>query len=206
MKKRIFVLFFVVLFIVLSYLGIVNAFAVSSAYSPKFPLEMAPGESKEVVLILQNLADDFDINVKANMTRGSDVASLVKGEDYFVASGVNNISVPILINIPEDAVEEYLIRINFKPSLDASDEGMVQVVVGLSQSILIEVGEGKALEEKEEEDIGDSDEFIEENILDTKKTDNVWIFFSIIFILIIFIVLVIYFLLRIRKNDLLRGY
>lgn len=81
--------------------GGVLAFAVSSQWSTSNPIKMFPGESIEIIVILQNEPGPDDIIAKAAITEGGDIAKLVDPDkEYSVPIGERT-ELKIRITIPE---------------------------------------------------------------------------------------------------------
>ena len=139
-------------------ISLVNAFGVSTSYWDENPLKIAPGESKTVVLGLQNMVGNEDMTLKAELTGdGEGIATLVdENLDYFVPLGGGN-SVTIQIEVPEDANKGVTHQITVSFTQVASGEGgMVRLaggivskfpveIVGEKESELYEPGEEKGL-------------------------------------------------------------
>lgn len=102
------------IFITLLTLSFASAYGVSSPYWKGNPLRIAPGDTKEVSITLQNM-DAKDIKINAEITRGSDIASIQKNE-YIVPAGTKNTEILVTVKIPEDVKlnEEYEITISSK--------------------------------------------------------------------------------------------
>ncbi len=81
----------------------VLAFGVSSPYWKGNPLSIYPGETKTVKLSYQNMGEDAeDLNVKAEITKGSEIASLTR-QDYSVATNTKDTTVEIVVSVPASA-------------------------------------------------------------------------------------------------------
>ncbi len=174
------------LFFLVNFLPLLNAVAVSGAYSNNKPLEMSPGEIKEFNLILQNLVGDTDVKFKAEIVEGEFVKLVDKNTDYLVPLGSNDVAVGILVEIPKDTNigTESQVRVAFKPMpIEEKDEGMVQVSLGLNWYFKIKVEE-KIVEEPVE--ISGTDKEISSE--KPRKLELLWIL--IIVVIIITIVLI----------------
>ena len=94
----------------------ISAFAVSSAYEPGIKsLEINAGETKEIVVILQNMPGPEDITAEATIIQGGDIATLLDEDaTYFVPFG-GKTDVNIRVTIPKSAKvgEDYTIEIAF---------------------------------------------------------------------------------------------
>jgi len=78
----------------------VLAFGVSSPYWVGNPVSIYPGETKTVELSYQNMGEDAeDLNVRAEITKGNEIASLSK-QDYFVAANTKDTEVDVIVSVP----------------------------------------------------------------------------------------------------------
>jgi len=81
----------------------VLAFGVSSPYWKGNPLTIYPGETKTVKMSYQNMGEDAeDLNVRAEITKGNEIASLNQ-QDYLVATNTKNTEVEITVSVPASA-------------------------------------------------------------------------------------------------------
>jgi len=122
-------------------ISLINAFGVSTAYWDENPLKIAPGESKIVVLGLQNKVGNEDVILKAELTNdGEGIATLVdENLDYFVPLGGSN-SVTIQIEVPEDADRGITHEITVSFTQVASGEGgMVRLAGGIVSNFPVEI-------------------------------------------------------------------
>ena len=123
--------------------SLVTAFGVAIPYweSPEwYPLKLASGESKIVVLTLQN-SGDGDATFRANLTSGSEIATLIdENLDYSVPSGEINKLVNIKVEIPEGAELQarYKITVSFQ-QVSLGEGGMVSLATGLTASFPVEI-------------------------------------------------------------------
>jgi hypothetical protein len=101
MKKAIFSVLFSLLVSFL-FLSTVSAFGIGSSYYTGHPLEIAPGETADVSLGMQNMVGDQNITVVANLTKGSEIARITDtNAQYFIPLGSNNqVSVNVRVTIP----------------------------------------------------------------------------------------------------------
>ena len=122
-------------------ISLVNAFGVSTSYWGDNPLKIAPGESKIVVLGLQNKVGNEDVTLKANLTNdGEGIATLIdENLDYFIPLGGGN-SVTIQIEVPEDADKGITHTITVSFTQVASGEGgMVRLTGGIVSKFPVEI-------------------------------------------------------------------
>ena len=114
-KKRGFEIFVLIgIFILLA--GSVSAFAVSGQYWKNNPVIIGPGETKDIKLILQNLAGDSDLTVRAEITEGSEIAELIDESNIYQIPLGTKTEVNIRISDPlGGAVESgnYTVKLSF---------------------------------------------------------------------------------------------
>lgn len=79
-----------------------TAFAISSQYSAQYPLEISPGEQKEVPIILQNLAGTEEIAVKGILLDNMGIAELSKENKVMDIPLGEKREVVLKISIPEN--------------------------------------------------------------------------------------------------------
>jgi len=188
MKKILGVIFAINFVILGCYL--INAVAVSGAYSNRIPLEISPGETKSITFVLQNMADESDVKFKGLISEGSEIVQITDSNtEYLVPVGSNDIPVKLSVEVPSSAEigVEYQIKIEFEPvSTGNEDEGMVQIMSGLSRYFIV-----KVVEKSEEE---------------SPMTKGMIVYIGIIIVLLLMILFLIFYILkyRIGKKKLLR--
>ena len=95
----------------------VNAFGVSSPYWDDNPLYMHPGETKDVVMVLQNMVGGENIKMTAELNSGKEIAMLTdQSTTYNVPLGSNNVPVHLKITVPSNAKpkQEWQVGVSFK--------------------------------------------------------------------------------------------
>lgn len=115
-------------------------FGVTSAYWDTNPLQLHPGEEKTVELELQNMAGGEDIALRAKITEGADIATILGDTDkYLVPFGRKDIIVKVLIKLSPDAVpgEKKDVAVSFAQVADESSGEMIQMVSGVGKKIPI---------------------------------------------------------------------
>ena len=151
---------FNILMILLVIIPLATSFGVTTHYWDEKPLIMHPGQTKDVDVVLQNMVGDEDLTLQAEITGGSEIATLIDPvNEYMVPLGRKDIKVNIRVAIPENAAleDKYEIQVSFKQI--AKEEGkMVQMTssVGATIPILVKSIEDVPMEEeipKEEEKI-----------------------------------------------------
>lgn len=117
-------------------LSVVSAFGVSTPYWDENPLNLAPGESMDVELVLQNMAGaENDVTFRAEMTDDGDgVASLIDSNlDYFIPFGSDDVVLRVRVDVPSDVdrggVRDVVISFT---QVSAEDAGMVSVSGGFT--------------------------------------------------------------------------
>ena len=80
--------------------GSVSAFAVSSAYWKENPIIIYPGETKDIQVILQNMAGTGDISAKGAIFSGFEIAHITDAEDVYLVPLGGKTPVNIQISIP----------------------------------------------------------------------------------------------------------
>ena len=99
---------FVLFGLILISLSVVNAFGVATPYWDENPLKLAPGESMDVKLNLQNMAGKAgDATLRAKMINsGGGIASLTDSNlDYFVPFGSDDVIVNVKVFVPASVVK-----------------------------------------------------------------------------------------------------
>jgi len=126
---------FLILFLI--FMNFVSAIAVSGPYNENRDLEIAPRGNEEFDLILYN-TEENDVKVKVEVVKGGEFVSL--DEDEFLVIAGSQVLVPIKVRVPGDvSVAEMDVRIEFEPFENTLNEGMVQIVTGLSWDFKIKI-------------------------------------------------------------------
>ena len=133
----------------------VNAFAVTVPpwASSSQQIQMYLGETKDIEMQLQNMMDDYDITAVANITNGSEIASLTdSSNEYLVPQGATDVKANLRISIPETAStgSNYTIDVTFQKTGGPGGEG-VQLQGSVTQRFNILVAEQPAPEPISEE-------------------------------------------------------
>ncbi len=125
-----------ILGMVLISLSMASAFGVATPYWDDHPLRLAPGESMDVELILQNMAGTAgDATLRAEMTdNAKGIAFLIDSNlDYFVPFGSDDIVMKVRVSVPVDVVSGGIrnVVISFI-QVGNEDSGMVTVSGGFT--------------------------------------------------------------------------
>ncbi len=169
-------LFAMTALLMLSLVSLVSAFGVTSFYYDGRPLEMMPGESREIYLLLQNMVGDKDMKASAKITEGSGIAEIIdSSKEYLVPLGADDVKINLRISIPEsaDKGDSYNIVVNVNAAaVEGSSGGQLGIGQGISTKIPVVVPGGESIPEGE-------------------RRSSLWRYFIVgaIFILIIIIII-----------------
>ena len=105
-------------------LSLVSAYGVGMMYWKGQPLQITAGETKDISLNLQNLDEPEDLNFLLEITEGSDIASLEKGE-YRLNKGTE-MDILLTVSVPADAEvgSKYVVTFTVKPVPVSNPEGV----------------------------------------------------------------------------------
>lgn len=137
-KKLIIPIFFLIFISTFIY-----AWGPGGLYSAGIPLVLSPGDSKEVVIELQNLVGGGDLKIQATLLKGLEITSLDNSIIYDVPFGRNDIPVKLQINIPKDAKigTDYTVTILFSPVSSGSDGGFIPMSGAIEKTFPVQVRE-----------------------------------------------------------------
>lgn len=128
----------ILLISVISFIGLVSAAGVSTPYWSTNPLKLQPGESTVFSLGLQNMVGTEDITLRANITKGNEIARIIDANtDYFVPLGSDDVTVNIEVAIPQDAEvnKVYGLEVSFLQVGGAGEGGFFAVATAFTQKI-----------------------------------------------------------------------
>ena len=123
----------------------VFAFAVSSAYEPGIKsLEINAGETKDVLIVLQNMNGGQDIIAKATMTQGSEIATLLDEDATYSIPFGEKTNVDVRVSIPKNAEvgDEYTIELSFISA--TGEEGSFGFGGGVEKIIPVVITKGQS--------------------------------------------------------------
>ena len=122
---------FLIAFLVLAVSTSVVFAGVSSPYWSSMPLEMAPGETKDVELVLTN-GEDTEDNVVVSLEGGNEIAEIISGVSYTVPPKSNTVKLVLKVTIPSSANigDKYDVRLNVQSTGGQEGAGTVQLGVG----------------------------------------------------------------------------
>ncbi len=116
------------------------AFGVSAPYWNANPLQIEPGQTKEFVLTLQNMADSETIVVKAEWVNNAGIAQFTGPTTTFsVPSGIKDILVPIQVTVPANAPIGTVYQLDVMFTTGGTGEGTVVMGTGVEKLIPVEV-------------------------------------------------------------------
>ena len=147
MNKKIFIFagMFLISFALL--IGSVSALGVSSPYYRDNPLKMSPGENVSFSVAIVNSAGTTPVSVRADITSGSDIASIVDSSNVYTADAGGGATVNIKISAPLDSAgKKYTIVASFA-TVGTSSEGTLAIGTAMDISIPVEIS-GEMKEEK----------------------------------------------------------
>lgn len=126
-------------------LSFISAVGVSTPYWSTNPLKLQPGESTTITLALQNMVGDKDVILRANITKGNNIATIVEeSSDYRIPIGRNDIPVNIFVSVSEDSPIDQIqdVEVSFVQVSSDDEEGFFTVASAFTQRIpVLVVGE-----------------------------------------------------------------
>jgi hypothetical protein len=139
----------------LLFINSISSFGVGSAYHKDHPLEISPGESKEIIFNLQNMAGSSDVMVESTIEGNEEIIKLINNEKVFIPLGKEE-NIIAKVTIPFDAKigDVYPIKLTFT-TVTESDSGSFGFGSSVGRSfeiIVVPTLEEKArLEEKKKQ-------------------------------------------------------
>ena len=166
----------------------VLAFGVSSPYWKNNPLELSPGETKEVAFTLASSPTEETTNAVVSLIGSAGIAEIISGTDYSVAPGSTNTKVILKISLPETATIGYTYNVKFsvKPA-PSEGQGTVQLAIKYDIDFPVKVVE-------KSQATADEQILIQDDIKEFKTTWIIWV------IVVLAIVVIGYFLLKKKKR------
>lgn len=99
----------------------VSAFAVSSQYWEENPIKMIPGETKEIEILLQNMAGTEDVYVEGAIIESSEIANMINSENEYLVKAGDKTYIKLSITIPKQNYQsKYNVILSFKTSQEGS--------------------------------------------------------------------------------------
>jgi len=105
----------------------VSALGIGMSYTMNKPLEIGPGETKEIKLTPNSMISEGDMKLAVKIMKGSEIASLVDASAQVNLPAGGQVPVNIKISIPAGVSEgtEYIVTFNFKPINPPEEAGTV---------------------------------------------------------------------------------
>ena len=172
---------FASLLLVLFFSNFADAFGFFHSYTKDRPLTVYPGEVKDAQIILTTGTENKDMTIKAELLENGGIAS-IENSEYKISPGKDAV-VNIKLSAPKNATigSEYTIKIKFSEissEKKPENKGTVDLKKGLVVSL-----KPRVIERLKEEKPGFN-----------------WIILGIVFIVFATIVLVVWFVLKNRRN------
>ncbi len=144
-KRRLTIKVPVLAILLISIISVISALGVSTPYWNTNPLKLQPGESTIVTLGLQNLVGTENVSLRANITKGSEIATIIDEDlDYFIPLGSEDVTVNIEVKIPQNAEVNKVqdIEVSFLQVSSGEGGGFFTVASAFTQRIpVLVVGE-----------------------------------------------------------------
>lgn len=119
----------------------VNALGVSTLFYIDHPLEIYPGQITDFEIIISN-EDLKEINVRGNITQGSDIAIIIdKKEIYMIPPITKKYPIKISVKVPTNYTigKEHILKISFEQINKVTDEKMIDMGIGITRDIPIKI-------------------------------------------------------------------
>src|SRR3989344_3817339 len=118
------------------------AMGVSTPYWDTKPLNMVPGQSIEVELLLQNMVGGDDVTLVGKISKGEDIAVMTDPDkQYKVPFGEKNVPVHVRVTLPSTARVGYaprIVGVSFR-EIAVQQGSMVQIGGGIGSSFPVVV-------------------------------------------------------------------
>ncbi|MEK6854910.1 MAG: hypothetical protein AABX73_01680 [Nanoarchaeota archaeon] len=167
----------------------IQALGISSPYWEGNPLEMQPGQTKEISFALTNsIKEETDARAIISLTEGSEIAEIVGNKEYLIPVGSSNQKVNLKITIPKES--QIGATYNVKLSLSSVPENKTaNIQIGLNYDVSFPV-----------KIVAESPQKTEDITQTGEKPRNVILIISIILLLLAVIILIVYLISK-RKNN-----
>jgi len=121
-----------VLILTILFSGLAFAWGVASANGP---VTIYPGEVKVFPYWIQNMVDPNDIYVRAEVTGGKDIASIIGNTTYLVRTGTKDTEVPIQIMVPKNVSVNttYVVTVSYA-TITPGDPRAIALGTGIGSS------------------------------------------------------------------------
>ncbi|MBI2148251.1 hypothetical protein HYU23_01085 [Candidatus Woesearchaeota archaeon] len=131
-----FVKLVILIILVICLLPIVYGFGVTTPYWDTNPLVMAPGQTVEFNLLLQNMIGNEDIKARAKVVSGHQFIQITDNiTEYFVPFGKSDVKINLKVSVPLNATDvNYTLGILVE-TIPPSSSSVVQLGSGIKQTI-----------------------------------------------------------------------
>jgi len=133
---------FVFVFLLVGTTGVL-ALGISTPYWKDHPLEMYPGQTKDVEFLLVNQEGNDIADAFVTLDESAGIAEIISGGEYSVPAGARDVKVILRISVPEIANigDNYDVKFSVKAVPEEDQGGNVQLAVGYGVSFPVEVVE-----------------------------------------------------------------
>jgi len=187
--KSLFKFVVLILFLLVTCLSLVSGFGVSIPYSVEDPLRLSSGQSAEVIVALQSSIDEGDLVIVPEILEGQEIVEITDSlKEYSVISNQPvGARVHLKISIPDnkDAEKEYLVELGFR-DVTQREGGMVGFSASITASFNVLV----------------VDKLTEPELKETKGIRIFFIFGFFLLMVIIAMILIIWSMVRNKRNNL----
>lgn len=130
------------------------ALGVSSPYWKDNPLNMYPGQIKDVAFTLVNKPDAETAKAFVAMEDNAEIAEITSGAEYNVIPGSTNTKVILKISVPETATIGSIYNVKFSvKSAPSEEEGTVQLIMGYNINFPVKIVEQSQVSEDQTQEI-----------------------------------------------------
>lgn len=165
-------------------LNLVMAFSPISIYSQQTPLNLYPGEEKEVIIHIYPTPEEGAISVEATLVEGIEIASITDASNVYSSSSAGEGLVHVKVKVPSTATigSEYVVKSRFVDKTPAPTTGTVGFVVEATNTFKVVVVEKPP----------------KPPVIETPKEEGISLIWWILGIVVV--VVVIYFIVKSRKE------
>lgn len=120
----------------------VNAFGLSTPPWEDKTLKLYPGEAKEIIFTLQNMAGDADEKVTVQLVTGMEVLKITDNKEYYdVHLGSKDVAINMIATVPQDAPigKEWDVEMSLKSVIEREEGGMAGLTGGMIKTFKIKV-------------------------------------------------------------------
>lgn len=134
-------------------LNSILALGISSPYWDTRPLEMSPGETRDVEFSLTNKIDAETATAFVEIEKDAGIAEIIGKSEYTVLPGTTNTKIIMRVSIPEDASIGELYYLGFSVKSIPSEEGTVQMSISYDVDFPVVITEEPTKQIKDKKNI-----------------------------------------------------